>query len=454
MRLLIISPDYASHAGPLITLGGAWRETGADVVVATGQAVAPLVRQAGMTHVELALGRGSNPGIARAEQQPVGEDDNLRAFFAATQRGMVATLRYQAQARASDLLWQPVQVARRTLEIVEQVKPDTILVDHLAFGAAIGLRAGEVPYVDVVLGHPRQLPVERETYGVPGAWPAAVAVDVREVRGLEASARAAATAFTAAYNAALLEISPAAQPVSDAFAAHGPHVLFNYPRALHDSRRATALPRDHAFLGAIVRRDEPSPAVSAWLERDDDRPIVLVSLGTFLSARADVLAVIAAGLRRLDVRVALATGSADRGDLGKLPTDWLVEPYLPQVAILHRAAALVTHGGNNSVTEALAHGVPMLALPLSTDQFDGAAAIELAGLGSAADPNRLEPAQVAAAVEYELAREHPVLDWLRDEINAAPGPSIALAATGFSAEPRTATGTLARVAIESATVGR
>ena len=71
-----------------------------------------------MEFASLALGRGSNPGVARPEQQPAGEDDNLRAFFDATRRGMVPTLRYQAEARARDLLWEPVETARRTIEIV------------------------------------------------------------------------------------------------------------------------------------------------------------------------------------------------------------------------------------------------------------------------------------------------------------------------------------------------
>jgi zeaxanthin glucosyltransferase len=450
VTLLLISPDYASHALPLVTLAGAWQAAGERVVVASGPAVASIVRAAGMEHVELVFGRGSNAGIARPEQQPRGEEEKLRRFFAATRQGMVATLRYQAEARASDLLWQPVEAARRTLAVVDAIQPDRILVDHLAFGPTIGLRAQNVPYVDVVLGHPRQLPVNGEVYGVPSAWPAAIAADLRELRDLEVTARGVGLAFTAAYNDALAAVSPGAEPVHDAFAAHGPTVLFNYPAPLHDSRRTALLPAEHAFLGAISRREDPSPAVSEWLERPDGRELVLVSLGTFLSARADVLATVAAGLRQLDVRVALATGSADPARLGALPIDWLVRPYLPQVAILERASALVTHAGNNSVTEAIAAGVPMLALPFSTDQFDGAAAIELAGLGRAADPNRLTPVDVERAVDRLLRATHPVLDWLAADIAADPGPQRALAAMRASSS----TGAEKRLTVESVAVGR
>jgi len=84
MTVLVISPDYASHLLPLATLATAWHQAGEQVVVATGPANAELVHQFGYQHVDLRLGRGSNPGIIRADEQPRGEDDNLRAFFAAT----------------------------------------------------------------------------------------------------------------------------------------------------------------------------------------------------------------------------------------------------------------------------------------------------------------------------------------------------------------------------------
>ena len=319
MTLLVVSPDYASHAVPLISIAGAWQDAGEQVVVAAGPAVAPLVARAGMQFARLALGRGSSPGVARPDQQPAGEDDNLRAFFEATRRGMVATLRYQAEARAQDLLREPTETARRTIDIVQQVRPDAILVDHLAFGATIGLRAIGAPYADVILGHPRQLPLADETYGVPGAWPHAFAPDTDEMADLRSIARRVADGFTGAYNAALRAVSADAPPVEDAFGAPGPLVLLNYPQALHDPRRTARLPRAHAFLGASPRREQPSAEVDAWLERDTDRPLVLVSLGTFLSARDDVLTAIAHGLRQLDVRVALATGSTDPRRLGSLP---------------------------------------------------------------------------------------------------------------------------------------
>ena len=150
-------------------------------------------------------------------------------------------------------------------------------------------------------------------------------------------------------------------------------------------------------------REEPRDAeVEAWLAREA-RPVVYVSLGSFLSARSDVLAAVAEALRGLDVRVALATGSAPLEALGPLPPEWLVRAFLPQVRLLAHSAVAVSHGGNNSVTEALTAGVPLLVLPLSTDQFAGAAAVERCGVGLCLDPNATTPGGIREAVRNLLS---------------------------------------------------
>ena len=95
--------------------------------------------------MHLQLGRGSNPGVIRAEEQPRGEDDALRGFFAATRRGAVETLAFQARARGSDLLWEPVAVAREVLAVVDRVRPDAVIVDHLAFSARLALASAASP---------------------------------------------------------------------------------------------------------------------------------------------------------------------------------------------------------------------------------------------------------------------------------------------------------------------
>ena len=400
MTLLIISPDYASHLLPLATLGTAWRDAGERVVVAAGEATAAIVASFGLERVHLQLGRGSNPGVIRAEEQVAGEDDALRGFFAATRRGMVPTLAFQAGARLEDLMWEPVETARAVLSVVEAVQPDAVLVDHLAFSARLALTAAAVPHADVVLGHPTALPVGDETYGYPPAWPAAFSPEPDELAALADLCLRVTARFTAEWNAALARLDPTAAPVADAFAAHGDVLLLNYPEELTEPDRVALLPA-HVFLGSAVREEPADDEVEAWLAATDR--FVYVSFGSFLSVRADVLARVMAALELLGLDAAIATGSADPHELPEPPAGWLVREFLPQVRLLGSAAAAVTHGGNNSVTEAMTAGVPLVVLPFSTDQFAGAAALERTGLGVCLAPNTATVEQLAEAILRALA---------------------------------------------------
>lgn len=431
MTLLIICPDYASHLLPLATLGVAWREAGERVVVATGPATAGIVESFGFERANLQLGKGSNPGVIRAEQQPAGEDVALRGFFDATRQGMIETLAFQAEARLSDLMWEPVRTARAVQAVVAEVRPDAIIVDHLAFSARLALVAGGHPHADVVLGHPTALPVGEEIYGFPSAWPHAFRPSTAALAGLRDLCERVSASFTAEWNAALAELAPDAPPSTSAFGEHGELLLLNYPAELSSPGRTAILP-PHEFLGSAVRTEPVDAEVADWLAASGE-PFVYVSFGSFLSVRGDVLARVAAALELVGVRGAIAIGSADRAGLGELPQSWLVREFLPQVSLLERAAAAVTHGGNNSVTEAMSRGVPLVVLPFSTDQFAGAAALEDAGFAVALAPNTATVADLADALTRVLAlpaEARGALDTLSASLRQNPGSRRAFSALG------------------------
>lgn len=427
MTLLVISPDYASHLLPLASLATAWRDAGERIVVATGSATAPIVEEFGFERAHLPLGRGANARVIRSAEQAAEEAASLDGFFAATREGMVPTLAYQARERLTDLMWQPADRARATLEVIEQVRPDAILVDHLAYSARLALHTRGIPYGDVVLGHPSALPVAGEVYGYPPAWPAAFTPDPDELADLRRLCDEVSARFAEQWNAAARELDAEAPAVADAFALHGETVLLNYPRTLAEGD-GRALP-PHRFLGWTPRAE--SADVDAWMS--EASPYVYVSFGSFLSVRGDVLARVAEALRRSGLRAAIATGVTDPAELGEIPADWLVEAYLPQVRLLAGAAAIVTHGGNNSVTESVGQRVPLVVLPFSTDQFAGAAAVERVGVGIALDPNRATADELADALQTVTDPAFPGREILaRASADGASGPRAAYEALSSS----------------------
>ena len=423
MKLLVICPDYASHAYGLLEIASAARHRGDDVWFATGEAVRPLVVAAGLTWLPLRLGRGHNAGTIRVEDQVSGEDAHLRAFFDATRLGPAATLTYQAVSRQHDLLFEADRVLDDIAAIVDAVQPDAVVVDHIAFGATLALYALDVPAASVVLGHPTALPAPGELYGLPRVWPDAVRPSPTEIDLLEQLSRRVADQFTAAANDVLTRRAPNRPTLTDAFSRAGAVTLYNYPAELHDAHRIT--PSGAVFVGSLARDQDLGPLTLPT----GHGPRVFVSLGSFLGARDDILRTAVAAARSDDWALALAHGSTAPTQLGKPPDGALIAPVLPQVALLDHVDVAVTHGGNNTVTEALRAGVPLVVLPLSTDQFAAAASIEAAGVGVVLDPNALTPAELAAAVES--VRRPDIADRaaaIGRRLRSRPGAQIALTA--------------------------
>ncbi len=400
MSLLVISPDFASHYGPLAVLANAAKEHGRHVVVATGPNMRQRVEDAGFEWRLLQLGASSNSGIASS-------DPGISRFIAATTEGPIATLRCQALDREFDLLWEPERVVASVAELCDQIEPERVLVDHVSFGSTLAMYATDRPFVTVVPGHPSQLPVGTERYGIPRAWPSHFRPDREDIMELESLSDRVTRAFTARWNSVLESVAPNRPLVDDAFRVRGERVLYNSVCTIQTPSRRAALPKDHRFVGPLVRNERLPDEFSTWSHRADDQPQVYVALGTFLSHRSDVLVRVADALRHLGVRAALATGATPLDAFGHVPADWVVARQLPQVAMLASSDLVVHHGGNNTVQEALAAGCRQVVLPFSTDQFSNAADLERSGTASVLSPNDATAAELAHTIDISLKTPRP-----------------------------------------------
>jgi UDP:flavonoid glycosyltransferase YjiC (YdhE family) len=100
-----------------------------------------------------------------------------------------------------------------------------------------------------------------------------------------------------------------------------------------------------------------------------DAPLVLASLGTVLYAHDGVRETILDALRDEPVRLVLALGpDGDPARWGRVGPNIQLVRRAPQPWLLPHCAAFVTHGGANSVREALVAGTPLVVVPLGFDQ--------------------------------------------------------------------------------------
>lgn len=109
-------------------------------------------------------------------------------------------------------------------------------------------------------------------------------------------------------------------------------------------------------------------------------PIVYISLGSIISNRGFCKECIRA-FGRKNMSVILNTGKIEPESLGKIPSNIYAYSFVPQLEVLEYADVFLTHCGMNSVNEAMAAGVPMVAMPFINDQIANGKQIVKLGIG-------------------------------------------------------------------------
>ncbi|HTX32782.1 MAG TPA: glycosyltransferase [Solirubrobacteraceae bacterium] len=173
--------------------------------------------------------------------------------------------------------------------------------------------------------------------------------------------------------------------------------LYVYPQEL-DYPRAQPLPGPWRALESCVRDEEEA---EPWSPPSGEGPLVYLSLGSLGSADVDLMQGLIDALAELDeVRVVVSLGP--QHELLRLPEGLTGAEYLPQTEVLRHAGAVITHGGNNTVTECMHFGCPMIVLPLFWDQHDNAQRVAERGFGIRLDTYGHEPAELRAALRRVL----------------------------------------------------
>lgn len=277
-------------------------------------------------------------------------------------------------------------------DIIARTRPDVIIEDNvLTFPA---LTTAGVPFVRIVSCNPLE---------APGAGVAPV------FSGLPSNDTAAHAAFRAEYDRTHRELwasfdewvqQQGTPPLPELEFAHpGDLNLYVFPEEL-DYTEERPLDASWQRLESSVRRtDAPHEIPEEVLT--SGRPLIYFSLGSLGSADVALMRRVIAALDGGDYTVIVSKGPLH--DEIDLPDGMWGAEFLPQTRIVPLVDMVITHGGNNTVTESLHFGKPMLVLPLFWDQYDNAQRVHEKGFGRRIDTYGFTPEQLRGAVDAVLA---------------------------------------------------
>lgn len=204
------------------------------------------------------------------------------------------------------------------------------------------------------------------------------------------------------------------------------HLCFSPARWDGDDARPAPNARFLRHVSAV----RPGAMLPAWVDDLPDRLTVLASLGTVFFASAGLLEAIVEGLREESINLIVATGrNGDPARFGDQPPHIRLERIVPQALLLARCDAFVTHGGFNSVKEALSVGVPLVVLPITGDQPYAADRCAALGVGQVVTADERAPTAIREAVRRVLDDRayRANAERFRNEMAALPGPDQAVA---------------------------
>ncbi len=275
--------------------------------------------------------------------------------------------------------------------IIERTKPDVIIEDNVLTFPAL-LTAG-VPFVRIVSCNPLEIRGD----------------DIAPVfSGLPQEPRTEWHAFRAEYDRTHRPMWEAfsswvheqgAPELPDLDFIHtGDLNLYVYPKEL-DYTDERPLDDRWIRLDSSVRQTDVEPEIpEEFLALPG--PLIYFSLGSLGSADVDLMRSVIAALADRPYRVIVSKGP--RHDEIELAANMWGAEFLPQTRILPMVDLVITHGGNNTTTESMHFGKPMVLLPLFWDQYDNAQRVHEKGYGRRLSTYGFTPEELRAAIDEQL----------------------------------------------------
>lgn len=181
--------------------------------------------------------------------------------------------------------------------------------------------------------------------------------------------------------------------------------IYAYPKEL-DYTDIYVPPAETYFRIDAFSRDEPEVEGEILPEDFLNRPpgvgLVYFSLGSMAGADLELMKKLTGYLSESKHRIVVAKGPrADEYELDAPNT--YSGSFLPQTKILPHCDLVITHGGNNTTTETLFAGVPLIVFPMFGDQYDNGTRVEECGCGLQFNAYHVTKEQLLGAIDRILA---------------------------------------------------
>jgi UDP:flavonoid glycosyltransferase YjiC (YdhE family) len=143
--------------------------------------------------------------------------------------------------------------------------------------------------------------------------------------------------------------------------------------------RPKPLPGTYHRLDSCVRDEQTASFEVPPDIAEGEGKLIYLSLGSLGSADVELMRRLITMLADSHHRVIVSKGP-QHAEL-ELAANMVGAEFLPQTKVLPLVDLVITHGGNNTITESFHFGTPMMVLPLFWDQHDNAQRVHETGFG-------------------------------------------------------------------------
>jgi UDP:flavonoid glycosyltransferase YjiC (YdhE family) len=301
----------------------------------------------------------------------------------------------------------------RLREIFDELRPDAIVEDNVVAFAAIP--ASGRPWARITSCNP----LEWKDPALPPVFAGYPAADRGDWGGFWSEYDRVLGPQIAAFDGWLVEHGAPPLPSARDYLWESPYLnLYVFPEET-DYTRANPLPSTAHRLETSVRATQDTYTEHERLGAEGG--LIYLSLGSLAGADVELMQRLVGVLSGTPHRYIVSKGP--QAELYELADNMVGAEFLPQPAILPQVDLVITHGGNNTVTESWYFGKPMVVLPVFWDQYDNAQRVDELGLGARLPTYTFDAQELTSTIDRLLGNTelHERLAAMSDRLRASPG---------------------------------